>query len=332
MYLDRHLAIPLLRAAQDGEPILVQGPRGSGKTTLLRREFSGHIYVTLEDAADRSRARRDPAAFLARLRGPAVIDDFQRAPELNPHLTNLPLVLASSQRLTVGLKTFELYSPTRAERQRRPPLPLDMLGRFAPVTHTPAHELAPWPRTRRFLHDDVRRLVNVDDLDRFERFLDLAEAQSGELLHQQELARAAGVAHRTVVRWLAVLDACFLTLQLEPADDDFGRRAVRRPKLHFLEHSTNFESQVVSEIYRNARHADISPRLRYWRDSNGLEIPLLIEETPVQIAAQPTPADEARLVRWMKLARVRHGAMIARNPGLPGRRESAVLRYTASQL
>jgi predicted AAA+ superfamily ATPase len=96
---------------------------------------------------------------------------------------------------------------------------------------------------------------------------------------------------------LAVLDACFLTLQLEPADDDFGRRAVRRPKLHFLEHSTNFESQVVSEIYRNARHADISPRLRYWRDSNGLEIPLLIEETPVQIAAQPTPADEARLVR-----------------------------------
>jgi ABC-type transport system involved in cytochrome c biogenesis ATPase subunit len=73
MYLDRHLAIPLLRAAQDGEPILVQGPRGSGKTTLLRREFSGHIYVTLEDAADRSRARRDPAAFLARLRGPAVM-------------------------------------------------------------------------------------------------------------------------------------------------------------------------------------------------------------------------------------------------------------------
>jgi hypothetical protein len=59
-----------------------------------------------------------------------------------------------------------------------------------------------------FLHDDVRRLVNVDDLDRFERFLDLAEAQSGELLHQQNSrAPPAWLIARWSVGWRCSMPA-----------------------------------------------------------------------------------------------------------------------------
>ena len=82
----RTIALPLHRAMQLGDPVLLQGPRSSGKTTLLQREFPGHTYAALDDAANRSRARNDPAGFLARLRGPAIVDDLHRAPELIEHL------------------------------------------------------------------------------------------------------------------------------------------------------------------------------------------------------------------------------------------------------
>jgi len=319
--------------------LLLQGPRGAGKTTLLRRELPGHTYIALDDQRDRARARAEPERFLSSLRGAAIVDDAHRAPELIAYLqlspAPNPLVLASARRLLLpAAETLELHRPTRAEAQRRSPLPLEMLGRFAPtVTPTPTGPL-PWPVPRRFLDLDVRELVRLHDLDRFESFFRAARHRSGHLLDQQALATECGVAHRTVVRWLAVLDTCFLTLTLPPASQDFGRRTVRRPKLHFLEHA-HFESEVVSEIYRNAHHTGDPPNLRHWRDSNGFAIPLIIESetalpVPVVIAPQPTPADLAGLRRWMSLAGTPHGAVIGLTK--PAARSANVLRYSLAEL
>ena len=342
--LQRTLAVPLHRAVRLGEPVLVQGPRLSGKTTLLRREFPAHRYLTLDDAPHRALARQDPAGFLARLRGPAIIDDAHRAPPLVAHLAVAhecaPIVLASSLRLQLPVVTFELHAPTLAERECRPPLDIEMLGRFVPFPGpVPVPGPAFIPQTastaseQQFIQRDVRGLVNVHDLDRFEHFLQVARSHSGQILDQQALAAECDVAHRTVARWLAVLHLGFLTLRLPPAGSHFGRRLVKSPKLHFLE-GGGFESQVVSEIYRNAHHAGTAPALRYWRDSNGFEISLVVqsetsEVMPVSIAAMPTPAEVTALRRWMELAGVRQGALIAQRPG-PARQ--GILRYSLHQL
>jgi uncharacterized protein len=336
--LPRALAIPLHRASQSTEPILVHGPRSSGKSTLLRQEFPAHTLLSLEDPAVRLRARQDPASFLARLRGPAFIDDLHRAPELVHQLAIGPaprrLVVASSRRLHLPVATFELYPPTRAERQRRPPVSLDLLGRFAPGPGPAPPTFPAWPPARSFLDFDVRELVNLREMDRFERFYFAAAEQSGQLLDQQALARQCGVSHRTAVRWLAVLDTCFQTLHLPSSSQSFGRRLLRAPKIHFLA-SECFESQVVTELYRNACHAGRVPRFQYWKDSNGLEVPLLVEQeaspvVPVAIAAEATPPMEIKLRRWMTLAGVRQGALITNAGG--GARRGGVVRYALPQL
>ncbi len=334
--LSRTLAIPLRRASLPGKPVLVQGPRGAGKTMLLRNAFPAHTYVTLDDPVDRARARQDPRAFLGRLRGPAVIDDVHRAPGLIGCMEGLPaLVLASSLRLQTPFTTFELYPPTQAELEGRPPLALDMLGRFETSAGPASRQLGTaFAPNRSWLDRDVRALVNVHDPERFEVFFALAEARSGTVLDQQAMAAECGVSHRTVVRWLGVLDACFRTLRLPASRIDFGRRLVRSPKLHFLE-SASLESRAVAEIYKNARHLGIAPELAYWRDSNGFEIPLIIQTDtapmmPVCIAAQPNPSDIGRLRRWMEMAGVSQGAMIAED----GRqlRRRGILSYAIGKL
>lgn len=299
--------------------MLVHGPRLAGKTALLRREFPGHLYLALDQPANRAPARTDPERFLARLRGrPAIIDDLHRAPELVAHLVQHPtagLLLASSRRLSLRCPTFELHPPTSAECERRQPLPLEMIGRFVPKYTGAAATPQPWPSSRRrFLEADLHDLISVHDPDRFEIFLEAVERRSGHVLDQQALANEAGVSHRTAVRWLAALDAGFLTLRLPPAGHDFGRRLVRSPKLHLLD-SQSFESQCVSQIYRNAVHAGVEPGLRFWRDSNGFEIPLVIQAqgalpVPVGIAEVPGPGLYARMQRWMRLAGVTQGAIV----------------------
>jgi len=336
--LERNLTIVLHRAAQMPEPVLLEGPRGAGKTTLLRNEFPRRLYITLEEASDRRAARQDPAAFLSRLRVAAVIDDVHRAPELTAHLAQAreprPIILVSSRKLSLPIMTLRLYHPTRAEREGRPPLPLEMLGHFVPGPTGRLRAFNAWPKDYRLIERDVQELVKVQDLDRFDTFARLAAERSGQVLDQQQLAQLAGTSRSTVVRWLAVLDACFLTLRVLPCDYDLGRRLIRSPKLHFLE-SESFESSVVSEIYRNAAHTGKIPDLRYWRDSNGLELALVLQlpgSSPmaVAIAEAPNPTDEARLQRWMNLAGIRTAAIVS----LRSREQRCgpILRYALDQL
>lgn len=336
--LHRHLSVPLHRAAYSNETVLVQGPRGAGKTTLLRRDFPGHTYTSLDDGAERARARQNPGTYLARFRGPAIVDDLHRAPELVSWLREQtvphPIVFASSRRLRVPMPTIELHVPTRAERQRRPALSLEMLGRFVPAKPVAVAEYPQWKPARGFLENDVRDLVSVHDMDLFERFLAAARRQSGGVLDQQALANDCGVSHRTVVRWMEVLDACFLILRLPPSDFESGRRLVRRPKVHFLD-SELFESRVVSELFRNAKHAGEAADLRFWRDSNGMEIPLIVQQEgvalmPVSIVETATPREMALLRRWLELAGVGQGALISDRESAA--RGGNIQRYSLAQL
>lgn len=337
--LYRMIALPLHRAVQSGRPVLLQGPRSAGKTTLLEREFPGHTYVSLDAAVDRLRAREDPERFVGRLRGPAIIDDAHRAPELAAWLVESgfdgPLVLVSSRRLALPVETLELYGPTLAEREGRPPVSLEMLGRFAPAARMARAAHPEWAVRRGFVEHDVRDLVRIHEPDRFSAFLLAVEGQSGEILDQQAIADETGLAHRTVARWLAVLEACFQVLLLPAAVGfRFGRRLVRSPKLHLLA-SEVFESRVISEIYRNAHHGGERPALSHWRDSNGFSIPLVVEAEaagpmPVGIAENPTPAEAGGVRRWMQLARVTQGALIGGTRAGP--KAGGVVRYSVDQL
>ncbi len=334
----RTLATRLRRAVQLGGTVLLEGPRGAGKTTLVRAEFPHLTYISMQDPKDRSSARRDPAMFAARLRGSIIIDDVHLAPELARHLADVSqhraIVLTSSRRLSAPVATLTLYRPTNAELEGRQPLPIGMLGRFVPAETGNPPRAAQWPIAPASIERDVRDLVQFRDLDRFYRFMDVASRMSGQVLDVQKLAQAAGTSRTTAVRWLKILETCFLAIRLEPCDFDFGRRTVRSSKLHFLD-SRCFESRVVSELYRNSKHAGAPEGLRYWRDSNGLEVALVYQPAGappmgISIVESPNPLDFARIERWMKLARGRSAAMVSARSFGPQR--GPILRYALQGL
>lgn len=330
----RHAAIPLHRLARIAEPVLLQGPRGAGKTTLARREFPGHLYLNLADPA----ARTPPRTLLSGLRRPAILDEVHRHPSLLAHLAqempSQPLLLLSDIRLTLPCATLELHPPTRAERQRRPALPLEQFGHFAPTT-TRTTPPAPPPDWRTPLYQDLPLLLHPRDLDRFEVFCLHLHEQTATAPNLLQLARSLHVAHRTIVRWLAVLEQCFLVLRLPPWPESFGRRLVQRPKLHFLPATHSFETSAVAELYRNACHAGQPFTLHYWRDSNAFEIPLIFHyqsPIPCLLAEQPTPPDEARLIRFLKLSQLPRGAVIGAHSPRSQRKTGAILRYGLDDL
>jgi uncharacterized protein len=86
-----------------------------------------------------------------------------------------------------------------------------------------------------YVERDVRRLINVRDLGRFETFMRLLAGRVGQLVTLSSLAGDIGVTSTTLAGWLSALEASFLVLRLQPYHANLRKRLVKTPKLYFTE-------------------------------------------------------------------------------------------------
>jgi predicted AAA+ superfamily ATPase len=86
-YVSRTLETFFRKADRQFPVLLVTGARQVGKTTFVQHvRTEERTYVTLDDPTARALAKSDPPLFLQRFRPPVLIDEFQYAPELLPHI------------------------------------------------------------------------------------------------------------------------------------------------------------------------------------------------------------------------------------------------------
>ena len=321
--------------------VTVTGPRQSGKTTLCKAAFPDKPYVSLEPPDEREFARTDARAFLARFPNGAIIDEIQRAPDLPSYLQ--PMVDADStpgQFILTGSQNFGLrqsLSQTLAGRTaivELLPMALDEVRRFP---HAPADLNATlwtggYPRifdrslppqewladyVATYVERDVRQILNVGDLLTFQTFLRMCAARVGQLLNLSSLGADCGITHATARKWLAVLEASYITFRLPPMHANLGKRLIKTPKLYFYDsgllcyllgirdasqlavhplRGSIFEGWVISEIIKHHRHHGVTPRMFFYRDRGGSEVDVLIDRgadrLAVEIKAGMTPSPD----------------------------------------
>ncbi len=360
--ISRLLTPYLLRDAGFYPALAVTGPRQSGKTTLAVSAFPKHAYVSLEEPDSRAFAKEDPRGFLARYRGPVVIDEVQRVPDLLSYIQtevdrdpspgrfvhtgsqNLMLMEKVSQTLAGRCGILHLLPFSRAElegqKQVEPSSPdklftnrktkLDCWEIIRSGFYPPIHDRGIPPEVwlsdyvRTYVERDLRTLVNIGDLETFERFVKLCAGRVGQLLNYSSLASDCGVAVDTARRWISVLKTSFIAFTLPPHHRNFNKRVIKSPKLYF--HDTGlacfmlgirnqdqlfahplrgalFENYVVAEVVKAYFHHRVQSPVFFWRDQSGHEIDLLIEEGnvlhPVEIKSAGTVAgDMFQGLKW----------------------------------
>ena len=69
---------------------------------------------------------------------------------------------------------------------------------------------------------DVRQLVNVGDLNSFQRFVKLCAGRTGQLLNLSEIGGVCGVSSTTARRWISILEASYIIFLLQPHFNNFN--------------------------------------------------------------------------------------------------------------
>ena len=273
--IKRILSEKLKSAAKQFPVVTLTGPRQSGKTTLVRNEFSHYEYVSLELPDQRAFALEDPKGFLSRFKGPVILDEIQRVPDLFSYIQvivderkqpgqfiltgsqNFLLMQSITQSLAGRCAVLHLLPFSLSELFEKPPILLDLVGKELPGNIAPPaqsledllfsgffpriHDQKLSPRDwlgsyyQTYVERDVRNVLSVGDLEAFGRFVRLCAGRNGQLLNLSSLASDCGITHTTAKRWISVLEASFIAVLLRPYHKNFGKRLIKSPKLFFLD-------------------------------------------------------------------------------------------------
>ncbi len=232
------------------------GARQVGKTTLAREIVAarrGRVTSFDLESPEDLLLLADPLLALRPLRGLIVIDEVQRRPELfaalrvlvdEPHRgrrllllgsASLDLLRQSSESLAGRIAYYELpgfsleeVEATRWERLwRRGGFPRSFLARSEP-------ESLRWRREMigTYLERDIPALGLRLPAPTLRRFWMMVAHYHGQVWNASELARAFGVAHTTVQRYLDTLAETFMVRQLPSWHENLAKRQVKAPKVY----------------------------------------------------------------------------------------------------
>ena len=295
------------------------GARQVGKTTLARQVVrqSGeptHVF-DLESSEDLARLA-DPMLALSPLRGLVVLDEVQRRADLFPTLRVLAdrrplparflvlgsaspeLLRQSSESLAGRIDYYELPCLSLAETGPAELEKLWLRGGF-PASFAAQSEPGSvrWRRNfvMTFLERDIAQLGIAIPGATLERFWAMLAHYHAQIWNGSELARAFGVSHHTVRRYVDALESTFMVRSLKPWSANLAKRQVKSPKVYVRDSGllhrlldldsreqlerhpklgASWEGFVIEQIIQTL-HVD-DRQCYFWAAHTGGEIDLLI--------------------------------------------------------
>ncbi|MBO7068035.1 MAG: ATP-binding protein [Bacteroidaceae bacterium] len=319
--------------------VTLTGPRQSGKTTLCRELFPNLPYANLEDVSTLVEMQTDPKAFLAKYPQGVIIDEAQNYPEIFSYLqvlvdedrhqgkTDRHFIVTGSnnfalmERVTqsmVGrtavmtllpLSTQEIvdYSPNATTSQ------MLLRGGYPAVwtTDDAARQTLLSNYYTTYIERDVRRLINVKDLQAFQTFIRLCATRIGQEFNASALSIEVGVSVPTVKNWLSILSASYVVHLLHPYYANIGKRLTKTPKLYFYDtglaafllgiqteeqmdlhplRGSLFENMIVNDFMKHGYNAGREDMLFFYRDKSQREVDILRVLPPDRVEAYEVKA------------------------------------------
>src|SRR3990167_334428 len=353
--LKRALSKEFMLSAKSYPIVTLTGPRQSGKTTFAKMNFHKKIYKNLELPDIHQFAKTDPQGFLDEIKEGAILDEIQRIPELlsylqvyvDSHTKKGQFILTGSHQISL----HEGISQSLAGRTgilHLLPFSLNELqqdcGNFSlneqlfnggyPRIYKDKIEPHRFYRdyVQTYLERDVRQIINVKDLEQFQRFLHLCAARTGHLIDYTSIANDLGISRFAVKEWISVLKASYLVFSLQPYFENFGKRIIKSSKLYFTDvgllcyllgirehHQLTyhplrgqlFENLIILELLKAQLNMGHEPHFYFYRDNHQNEIDVLLQQANELIAieiksAQTFHPSFLKTLRELKTMATRH--------------------------
>lgn len=319
--IKRELSKELLKLLQEYPVVTILGPRQAGKTTLARETLKDFFYCNLESPENREFAKYDPKAFLKQFDRPVILDEIQRTPELLSYIQmivdekkqNGQFLLTGSHQLQLrevmtqslaGRTAILELLPFSVSELNSGGIEFDQfedyiyhgfLPRIYDQHQRPTQAYSNYFQT--YVERDIRQLINLKNVNFFEKFMKLLAGRVGQIFDYSSMASDVGVDAKTIKNWLSLLEASFIIFKLNPYFNNFGKRVIKSPKYYFIDVGlltyllgierkeqisrdpligSLFENFIIIDVLKNRLNEGKISNLYFYRDEKKNEIDLLL--------------------------------------------------------
>lgn len=261
-----------------------------------------------------------------------------------------PLVVAERPFPETASLTWSAASPlpfpaaTGAKEPRFPPAALIERLTFGELPAIVVASAAHRPEILRayylvYLEEELRREALVRDWSGFARFLQLAAAESGQMLNYAKISRDAGVSLPTVKNYYQLIEDMFLGFRVTAFSGSPRKNLLSTERFYFFDVGVRhaaaelplqaaavranpgpiFEQWVGVELWKRLRYLGAG-KLHYLRTKAGAEVDFIIERagkfTPVEVkwTDNPSLSDARHLLTFLDEhpKQAKHGYIICR--------------------
>ena len=315
-----------------GQSAFLWGPRKTGKTTFLRTAFPDRLHYDLLktdlflEFVKRPYLLREQllAAAEKQLKGPIIIDEVQKVPQLLDEVhwlienRGLQFILCGSSARKLKRGKANLLGG-RAWRYEMHPLisaevaDLDLLKALNRGM-VPMHYIEEEYRKslQAYVRDYLKEEVFDEGLTRnipaFSRFFDAMGYSHGELTNYSNIARDCGVDAKTVKEYYQILVDTLLGTMLEPYKKRQDRNVIIRAGKFYLfdvgvagaitqrripqekgeEFGRALEHFILMEILAHRVYRELYYDVNFWRTKSGLEVDFILGQGKVAIEVKGT--------------------------------------------
>jgi len=151
-----------------------------------------------------------------------------------------------------------------------------------------------------YVRKDVRDLMEIRDVSRFNRLLEVLASQSGGLLNVTELANTCSLSRQTIERYLFLLEQTYILRLVRPFHTNLRSELFKTPKVFFFDSGLmqmlwlkRLQKELLGPVFETSVYSELvklygPEQVGYWRTVDKKEIDFVVRspDAPLPIEAK----------------------------------------------
>lgn len=149
-----------------------------------------------------------------------------------------------------------------------------------------------------YLKKDIKELANIDNVENFNKLLEILAAQSGQLINVKELSNTCKLSVPTVEKYLFILEQTYVIRLVRPYNKNIRSELSKTPKVFFYDSGLmqmlwlkSLQKEIIGNVFETSIFSELVKKygrenIYFWRTKDKKEIDFIIKDKNKIIPAE----------------------------------------------